>query len=177
MAGRPPDLGGEASAVVAEGFEGRGEQQGFGDGADLGVKIQLARLTPELGEGGRGQDAGDDLHFFAFEGVDLGRIVSGGAREAAGIDEPESFRLESSGESGVGIGVGVAVGFIGPEGTNDSVGGKGAPHVGEDGNQVFHAPEEVISPVEGGVEIAASSHKVDLPGSIGGDTRHAIPFT
>jgi hypothetical protein len=71
MTGGPPNLAAQAPAIVAQGLQGRGEKESFGDGRDLGVKVQMPRLAPEFGEGGRGENAGQDLDFFVLEGVDL----------------------------------------------------------------------------------------------------------
>ncbi len=71
MGRRPPHLGRDVVAALAQRLHRRRKQQRLGDGDDLRLQSLLPRLIPEGGEVGRDDHAGDDLGISATERGDL----------------------------------------------------------------------------------------------------------
>ena len=71
MAGRPPHLGRNVVAALAERLNSCRKQQGLGDGHHLWSEAFLARLIPERCKVRRNDHAGDDLRFRASKRGDL----------------------------------------------------------------------------------------------------------
>ena len=87
-------------------------------------------------------------HALGLEGVDLRREVVGQVLIAAGIGERVALLGQHRREADLRIAPGIAVAVIGEQPADLLVGLDLGPHVGEDGNDVFQPPEEVIGVVE-----------------------------
>ena len=156
-------------AVVAQRCDRDREQDRLADGRDFGVEALLLSLSPEGGEVGRDRYAGYDFAVGAFEGVDLGAEVVAEILVAAGIGEGVALLRQHRREADYRIAPGVAVAVVGIETADRFVGVELAPHVGEDGDDVFQAPEEMIRIIKwlprawvAGVTLLAD--EVGLPG-------------
>ena len=182
MARRPPHLGGEVVAVLAQRLHRHREQDGLADRGGPWLEALLQRLLPEGREVRRQHDAGDDLAARVLEGGDLRREVVGEVLVAAGIDELVALFLEHRREAHLLVAPGIAVAVVGEQGADRLVGLDLAPHVGEDGDHVLEAPEVVIDVVEGlpsrrparGVGLLAD--EPGLPGRLGRDAGDLLDF-
>ena len=125
---RPPHLGGEIVAVLAERLDRRpGTAWPCRSRPTFGLKPCWLRLVPESGEVGRQHHAGDDVAVRLLEGGDLRGEVVGQVLVAAGIDELVAELVEHRREADLLVAPGVAVAVIGEQAADRLVGLRAAP--------------------------------------------------
>ena len=83
-----------------------------------------------------------------FEGGDLGGEIVGQILVAAGVGQLVAEFVEDRREADLCVAPGIAVAVVGEEPADLLVGVELAPQVGEDGDDVLEAPEEVVGVVE-----------------------------
>ena len=182
MVRRPPNFRGKIVAVLAQRFDRDREQNGLADRSNLRLEALLRRLVPEGGEIGRDHHAGDDFAIRLFERGDLRREVVGEILIAAGIGQREAELVEDRREADLLAAPGVAVTIIGEQSADRFVGADLLPHVGEDADDVFETPEEMIRVVEGlprrraAGRIGLPADEVRLPRRDRRDARHLLDF-
>ena len=169
MAGRPPHLGRNVVAALAERLNSCRKQQGLGDGHHLWSEAFLARLIPERCKVRRNDHAGDDLRVRASKRGDLRAEIVGQILETARIGQLEALLGEHRWKADGRVAPGIAVGVIRKQGAHRFVGRDLTPHVREDADDIFEAPEVMERVVErlpalrvGGIGLPAD--EIGLPG-------------
>src|SRR5256886_7723018 len=170
MAGRPPHLGRNVVAALAERLNGCREQQSLGNGHHLRPEAFLARLIPERRKVRRNDHAGDDLRVRASKRGNLRAKIVGQILKTARVGQLKALLGEHWRKADGRVAPGVAVGVIRKQGAHRFVGRDLTPHAGEDPDDIFEAPEVMECVVErlpalrvGGIGLPAD--EIGLPGS------------
>src|SRR6185295_10906159 len=127
---RPPDLGREIVAGLAQGFDGLRKKERLADRSQLRREAKLLGLAPKSGESRRNHDAGHDLALRRLEGADLRREIVGQILIAARIGELVTKLYKHRREADRLVAPGIAITVIGEESAHALVGLNLLPHVG-----------------------------------------------
>ncbi len=173
---RPPDLGGQPRAAIAQCLDRRREQERLGDrgGLELLCQALLRGLRPEGREIRRRGHAGQDVHPALLELGDLGSEIARARLEQRRLVIAEPAAFDRRPETVLGIAGHDTVGVVDHQAADFFVGAKRVPHVHEHADHVVDAPEEVVGPSEACIRGRAAPEIDDLPGRVGGNARHLV---